>query len=137
MERLFTYGTLMAAEVIEAVLGYPAGPATAAELPDFGCYRVRDRPFPAILAETGGVTSGCVYRNLTATALRQLDQYEGDLYYRRRVCVQLCDGRSLEAWTYVLHPSHSTLLSSEPWEYRHFVEHQLDGMLKSLRGVRR
>lgn len=134
MDRLFTYGTLMVPEVIEAVLGRPVGRATSAKLPDYGCYRVRDCQYPAILAEAGCVTTGCVYRDLSPTSLKQLDRYEGDLYDRRLVCVQLLDGGSLEVWTYVLHTRHQRLLTQDPWDLDDFVERRLDRFLRILRG---
>lgn len=134
MDRLFTYGTLMVPEVIETVIGRPAGPALVAELPDFGCYRVRNRQFPAILAETGQQTRGCLYRGIDSPALERLDHYEGSLYRRHRVRVLLQDGHSIEAWTYVCHPRSRDWLTRETWQLEQFIERHL---ALFMRGVSR
>ncbi|WP_188860944.1 gamma-glutamylcyclotransferase family protein [Marinobacterium nitratireducens] len=137
MEKLFTYGTLMVPDVIELVLGRRAGDTARAALPDYGCYRVHERQFPAILAERGHITHGCVYLDLTPAELQRLDGYEGELYDRRRVHVQLPDGATLDVWTYVLRRQYRRLLSPEGWDFEHFVEHQLEFFLHRLRGGNR
>ncbi|NVK44277.1 MAG: gamma-glutamylcyclotransferase [Oceanospirillaceae bacterium] len=134
MDRLFTYGTLMIPEVIDTVLGRPAGCASHAELPDYACFRVRNCQFPAILAASGHATHGRLYQDIAPTAFQRLDLYEGALYQRCRVCVRLDDGRSLDAWTYVLHGRYRAQLTRESWDYEYFVSRQLEGFLKRLRG---
>jgi gamma-glutamylcyclotransferase (GGCT)/AIG2-like uncharacterized protein YtfP len=129
MNRLFTYGTLMVPEVIETVIGRPVGGSLHATLKEYGCYQVRDKAFPAIVPDAGQQTRGLLYAAIDQNALQRLDHYEGSLYLRCRVNVQLPDETILDAWTYVFTPMARAQLTDQPWKLDDFVERQLQQFL--------
>src|SRR3954470_393084 len=108
---LFAYGTLQLPEILEAVV---AGrwQGTPALLQGYARYRLRGKPYPAIVPEPGGNVAGLVYPGVGAAELEQLDRYEGDLYERHTLGVR-AGGAALRALTYVLRAQHRALLSNE------------------------
>nr|WP_067298696.1 gamma-glutamylcyclotransferase family protein [Marinobacterium profundum] len=129
MNRLFTYGTLMVPEVIETVIGRPAGESLSATLKEYVCYQVRGKAFPAIVPDSGQQTLGRLYQAIDQDALERLDFYEGSLYLRCQVKVQMPDGTKLDAWTYVFTPEACVQLTDQPWQLDYFVERQLTQFL--------
>ena len=132
---LFAYGTLQLPEVLQAVLGlrWQGAPAL---LPGYARYRVRGKPYPAIVPEPGGNVAGLVYSGVGATELEQLDHYEGELYERRTLSVR-AGGATLAAVTYVLGDQHRALLSNESWELGAFEREHLHDYLRSISLTRR
>jgi len=125
--RLFTYGTLCAPEVMEAVAGrlFQASPA---RLPDHAVYRVRGADYPGLLPRPGARTEGLLWEGLDGAALGRLDRYEGDLYVRQQVRILTGRGARL-VWTYQVRPGRRGLLSGEPWDYAQFRERRLPRLL--------
>ncbi len=101
--RLFCYGTLMVPDVWRRVAGRPR-PGRPARLPGHALCRVAGTPWPAIVARPGAVTGGLLREHVTAAQLRRLDAWEGGLYRRVRVRVDVGPDRRLPAWTYIIHP---------------------------------
>ena len=115
-ERLFVYGTLRAgAHPMHDVL------AAAAEL--LGPGRCRGRLvdlgwYPGLVPTTDERwVVGELWLLLRPTVLGHLDTYEGDEYERRMISVQLADGTSVPAWSYVLKeaPDHGRTIDSGDW----------------------
>ena len=132
LDRLFCYGTLEFPVLMHSVSGrhYPAVPA---QLPGYGCYRVRGEVFPGVLLEPGASTSGTLYSGLGPAQLRMLDRYESPLYRRRRVRVYDDRGRDCVAWVYVVAVRERRRLSAEPWDREAFATHHLTDYLRALR----
>jgi len=131
-DRLFTYGTLCAPEVMETAAGRRFG-AIPARLPDHGAYRVRGADYPGLLPRPGSQVEGLLWQGLDGAAFARLDRYEGELYVRRRVRVLTERGARI-AWTYLVRPARRGQLSEEPWDYAEFRERRLARLLERPRG---
>lgn len=130
--NVFAYGTLLFAEVMEAVAGarYPSEDAV---LGGYRRFRVRERAYPGVVAAAGAETVGRLYRGLTLTALERLDHFEGDLYERRRLPVHRADGSATEAFVYVIPEARRDALTEEPWDVAAFARQHLDRYLAAGR----
>ena len=123
--HVFTYGTLMFADVVEALLGrrFESRPA---RLPDFARLCVRGRVYPGIVARAGATTDGVLYEGLDGAALARLDEFEGELYERRTVVVLASSsiGTATDdqqrAEVYVVASGKEHLLAEEPWDAEQF-----------------
>ena len=130
--NVFAYGTLIFAEVMEAVAGarYPSEDAV---LEGYRRFRVRDRAYPGVVEAEGAETAGRLYRGLTLTALERLDHFEGDLYERRRLPIRRADGSTTQAFVYVIPETRRDALTDEPWDVAAFARHHLDRYLAAGR----
>ena len=122
--HLFTYGTLTIPEVFLKVTGTTFNQAPAV-LEGFDCYRLKDQLYPGIIPKPGCVTKGIVYFHLDPDTIKKLDQFEGDLYNRKKVSVYTDDQGKTGAVTYVLKPGAENYLSSERWSKEAFEQHYL------------
>lgn len=132
---LFAYGTLQLPDVLHAVVGqrWPGEPAL---LVGYGRYRLRGKPYPAIVAEPAGNVAGLLYGGVGTEELALLDSYEGELYERRTVTVRV-GGATHSALVYVLGEQHRSLLSSEAWELGAFEREHLAEYLQRIALTRR
>lgn len=129
---LFVYGTLMVPSVMHAVCGY-AGRGVAAVLPDFRRRLVRGEVYPAIRPCAGDRVTGLLYPAVSDTQLRRLDAFEGDLYRREGVKVELAK-QLVAAQTYVICAAHSDLLSDQAWTVQTFIRQGLDQFMRGYPG---
>ncbi len=132
LDRVFTYGTLAFAEVMEAVAGraFASEPAT---LEGFVRLCVRGVVYPGVRARPGAAVDGVLYRGLDAAALARLDRFEGALYERRRLAVRLERGASCDAWVYVVPEALAHRLADEPWDPERFRREHLPAYLAHCR----
>jgi gamma-glutamylcyclotransferase (GGCT)/AIG2-like uncharacterized protein YtfP len=132
---LFAYGTLQLMEVLHAVVGqrWQGQPAL---LVGYARYRVRGKPYPAIVAEPMAQVPGLLYRGVAAEELAWLDTYEGELYERRTVDVQV-GAAAHPAVVYVLGEQHRSLLSKDAWELAEFEREHLAEYLQRIAVTRR
>ncbi|MFT4563391.1 MAG: gamma-glutamylcyclotransferase (GGCT)/AIG2-like uncharacterized protein YtfP [Gammaproteobacteria bacterium] len=117
---LFAYGTLLAPELLAAVLGIAApigGPAT---LRNYACYRVRRTAYPAIVQRKESDTHGQVFAGIDPGLWVRLDRYESSLYKRETVTLELANREFLEAQTYVLSNDSHARLTNESWDLEGF-----------------
>lgn len=135
VERVFTYGTLAFAEVMEAVAGR-ASASEPATLDGFVRLRVRGAVYPGVRARAGATVDGVLYRGLDAAALARLDRFEGALYERRRLAVRLARGGACEAWVYVVPDALAHRLADEPWDPERFRREHLPAYVAHCRGGR-
>lgn len=119
--NIFVYGTLMDQEIMRHASG-SAPMGEKAVLADFGRYRVRDAQYPGIRREQGGQVVGLLYRNVEPDAVHRLDIFEGDLYSRTDIVVQL-EGRNEahQAMTYVVKDKYAHTLSTQEWDFEEFL----------------
>jgi len=103
MKNLFAYGTLMCKDIMEEISGCRLTSASGILR---GCRRrsVKGEPYPALVLAGGGFVEGVVYRNLPLSAWERLDRFEGEMYIRQPVRVELKDGTVLPAETYCSAP---------------------------------
>ncbi len=120
MKDLFAYGTLMSEDIMGMVTGRRF-PATPGILRGFRRNRLRGEEYPGIIPSPGDEVAGVVYRDLTEDDWKRLDLFEGEMYARSTVTVELQDGANRQAQTYVLKPEFENRLSSEPWTFDEFL----------------
>src|SRR3974377_1337130 len=96
---LFAYGTLMSEDILRAATGsrFPAAPGV---LRGFRRNRIRGEVYPGIIPRPEERAAGIVYSNLTEDDWRRLDLFEGEMYVRSAVIVQMGDGTVRQAQTY-------------------------------------
>ena len=128
--HLYTYGKLQLPQIMSHIVGRPAI-GRPARLSGFARFRIRDRVYPAIVESPGVEIDGVVYEGLAADELVRLDDYEGPIYERRAVAIEVA-GATLAACTYVLRPEHAARLSSEPWDLARFEREHLAGYLARI-----
>ena len=90
--HVFTYGTLMFAEVWKAVVGrkFETIQGTAA---GYAIYRVRGTVYPAMTtASETSIVPGLVYLDVDAESIARLDRFEGPHYERLEIAIDCADG---------------------------------------------
>lgn len=83
---------------------------------------VIDHAFPALIESTGEQLWGVLYREVSEDGWLRLDRFEGAMYARRTVQVQLVSGEMLNAVTYVVEDAYREMVSTELWDYEHFLD---------------
>eukprot|EP00250_Pteridium_aquilinum_P013396 c21315_g1_i2 orf=273-719(-) len=101
VHNVFVYGTLLANEVVSALL-QRIPPSSAAFLPDFHRYSIKGRVYPAILPANGDKVLGKVLFGLNDQELKLFDDFE-DVEYRRQIVepVLLEDSSKVQSHAYV------------------------------------
>ncbi len=94
--RLFFFGTLLDAELRQAVIGR-ALPAEPAVVRGFRRVVVAGRGYPMLVAAAGGRVDGIVVGGLDPEAIRRLHAYEGGEYALRPIRVRTGAGPVLPA----------------------------------------
>ena len=119
--HVFTYGTLMCADIMRAACGgLPA--ASTARLDGFSRHPVAGEEYPGIRRAPGASVKGVLYHDASAAQLARLDAFEGSQYVRQSVAISLDDGRRLNAQTYVFADEQLHLLQPGDWNYTAFLE---------------
>jgi gamma-glutamylcyclotransferase (GGCT)/AIG2-like uncharacterized protein YtfP len=120
MGNLFVYGTLMCDDIMEEVSGFrpPSVPGT---LKGYSRWSVKSEKYPAVMPDENGSVEGVVYLNVPNSAWDRLDRFEGEMYARQIVEVQLNDGASLRAQTYVVKPNFLDHLDQTDWDFADFL----------------
>lgn len=121
MQTLFAYGTLMCAAIMTEVSGL-APAQVAGRLRGYSRRAVRGEWYPGLVPEQGGLVEGVVYRGIPAPVWKRLDRFEGRMYARETVAIELADGSKTDAWTYVFRPQFRRRLSANDWDYLTFLE---------------
>ena len=117
----FAYGTLMCEDIMLAVTGHRFS-RTPGVLRDYRRRAVKGEAYPGIIPERGRVVEGIVYRDVPDNAWAFLDAFEGEMYQRRIVGVNLADKTFIEAYTYVVRPDFESRLDSSEWDFEKFLQ---------------
>lgn len=118
--HLFAYGSLMVPEIMRAVSGDDF-PSARALLGEFRRGRVQGEDFPGILPCPAESVSGVLYHDLSDRAWQRLDRFEGALYRRQAVVVDIVGRGLVSAETYVIAPAYAQLLTKEEWQFEAFL----------------
>jgi gamma-glutamylcyclotransferase (GGCT)/AIG2-like uncharacterized protein YtfP len=132
---LFAYGTLQIPEILVQLLGRVV-PAQPALLLGYRCFRVSEKPYPAIIAQPGASVPGLLHSGLSEVELTLLDEYEGELYERRLVELQTAAG-AVPGFAYILRAAHREQLSGEEWDLAGFRRDHLAHYLEDVARTRR
>ncbi|TVU07711.1 hypothetical protein EJB05_41077 [Eragrostis curvula] len=128
---VFVYGSLMAEEVVRAILKRvpPAAPAT---LPNYHRFSIKERIYPAILPVENKKVAGKVITGVTDHELRILDAFEDVEYTRTRVEISLTDSSETMADTYVWSDAEDPNLYGE-WDFEEWKKlHMKDFLAMTL-----
>lgn len=136
MATIFTYGSLMCADIMSRVSGMPVS-GEVASLDGFRRFAVADEDYPGIVACAGRRVEGQLYAGLSEAALRRLDTFEGTYYLRMPVQIKDVNGRRRNAETYVIRPQYQHLLTDRDWDFDHFVRHDKARFMASYVGYER
>ncbi len=135
MNHLFAYGTLMCADIMEDVSrSRPASiPAT---LNGFSRRAVQGEHYPGVIPDPDGQVEGVVYRSVPPTAWERLDRFEGAMYARQTVQVELVDGAELPADVYVVRPEFLNRLERVDWDLADFIRSRKSNFRRTYQGFR-
>ena len=134
-ENVFTYGTLMFTEVMEAVTGrrFPSEEAT---LRGYSRYGLRDLVYPGIVKDTEGMTDGMMYRDVDALSLKYLHAFEDELYRCERHPV-VVEQRMEPALVYVVKTKWAKkVINPIPWSPNDFWREHQDAYIASCMAFR-
>jgi gamma-glutamylcyclotransferase (GGCT)/AIG2-like uncharacterized protein YtfP len=133
--NLFAYGSLMCQDIMAAVSGFCAAgvPGTAR---GYRRRSVKGETYPAMVADASCDTGGVVYRDLPDAAWERLDRFEGDLYARLDVAVELEDGGTVPAEAYIVRPEHVDCLEASGWDFDVFLREGKARFLREYKGFR-
>ena len=132
--NLFTYGALMFPDIIQtlaqrAVRGEPAS------LNGYASFTVKDECFPALVPFPDSHTSGQLYRDLDESVMTRLDEFEGDLFVRTEVTVEIGTDNWVDAVTFVIAEDSYEELSTLEWDELDFRENYLADWVKEARSL--
>ena len=136
MTHLFTYGTLEIPEVMEAVTCKSLASAEA-WAKGFTKFLLKGRIYPGMTALPGATCSGRVYYHIDRRTLEILDAFEDEVYIRERIEVEVQEGRSLEAYAYLIPPHYRDCLTSILWQPDEFRSKHLVHYLETCKTFHR
>ncbi len=128
--NLFSYGTLMWPEVLEAVIGRRLE-GVAASLSGYVRLRVRGEHYPAVVPSARDEVEGVLYQNLNTDDFRHLDRFEGREY--DRTVVRIGD---VDAQVYVLAGPWYHLAEQRPWYAEEMRPEHLAAFCREYKGWR-
>ena len=98
--------------------------------------RVKDAHYPALVPDAESRVEGVVYRDVPESAWARLDRFEGEMYSRESVQVELADGSAVAAATYVVHGDFTSCLDETEWDFTAFLDSDEESFCKSYEGYR-
>lgn len=120
MRNLFVYGTLMCEDIMQDVAGcLPV--RLPGKLSGYERRAVKGEQYPGLVPGAAGRVDGLVYRDVPGFAWARLDSFEGDMYRRQPVLVELTDGTTLTAETYVVRARFVSRLAYAEWNFSEFL----------------
>lgn len=135
MQNLFAYGTLMCEDIMREVSGVSLS-SVPGTLKGFRRHSVKGEPYPALAPDAEGRVDGLVYRHVPDSAWIRLDRFEGEMYARRIVQVELKDGSILPAATYVTVPEFLDRLDRSGWDFADFLRNGKTSFRRGYGGYR-
>jgi len=133
MKNLFAYGTLMCESIMYEVSGLYL-PNEPGILRGYGRRAVTGERYPAIVPDKDAIVQGIIYRNVSVSAWDRLDRFEGEMYEKHFVTVELKDQTTLSAETYVIHPAYLNYLDQSDWDFDDFIRNGKESFQKHYKG---
>ena len=116
---LFVYGSLMAPDIMRRASGH-TGEAVPARLDGYFRGTIVDETYPGIVEAVGESVVGLLYPDLGHSAIRRLDEFEGEIYERLAVNVEVAGG-IVVTQAYVVRSEFRHLLTPAPWTFDAFM----------------
>ena len=136
MRNLFAYGTLMCGDIMREVAGcLPA--SLPGVLQGYRRRTVRGEHYPGLVPGGASRVDGVLYRAVPGFAWARLDDFEGDMYLRHSVRIELPDGATLSAETYLVRPQFLARLGHDEWSYAEFLRSGKEQFCDRYRGYAR
>jgi gamma-glutamylcyclotransferase (GGCT)/AIG2-like uncharacterized protein YtfP len=132
MQHLFAYGSLMCEDIMLEASGY-APSSRPATLKEYRRYTIKGERYPGIAPFAGSTVEGIVYLDVPESAWVRLDKFEGDLYMRKSVYIEV-NKEFLPAATYVVKPEFYDFLDDVEWSFSDFLRNTKADFLKSYKG---
>ena len=132
MDNLFAYGTLMCDDIMQEISGHQLS-CVPGVLNGYARRCVKGECYPAVVPGKKGRVKGIVYLNVPDTAWERLDRFEGEMYARQIVLIELCDGTTLPAVTYVLLPKFLDQLDHYDWDFAGFCCNGKTGFMHQMK----
>ena len=121
IDSLFTYGSLMCADIMALVAGSELQ-CTPAVLPGYRRFQVRDEHYPGVMADKAGVVPGMVYHHISTAGWSRLDRFEGAMYDRLPVTVRYDDSSASLVYCYVFRAEFHHRMTTVEWDFSRFLE---------------
>mmetsp|Transcript_27564 Transcript_27564/g.38055 ORF Transcript_27564/g.38055 Transcript_27564/m.38055 type:complete len:150 (-) Transcript_27564:190-639(-) len=115
---VFVYGSLLAPEVLQVLLGRKPQSKTAV-LSGYQRFAIKGRPYPAIVKAVDCCVYGQVFDCLTVSERKVFDLFEGDAYNLTPVQVKLEENGETAAAQVYVYVEHTQDLCGE-WDYESF-----------------
>ncbi len=135
MAHLFAYGTLMCDDIMAEIAGSHHSPVFAT-LRGYRRMRVKGEHYPALVPDEEGHVDGVVYLDVSATAWDRLDRFEGEMYSRKIVEIELNDGHAVLSETYVARAEFMDYLVDAEWDFAEFLRKNKASFRRSYKGYR-
>ena len=117
---------------MEAVAGRSLASAEA-WAKGFAKFLFKGRIYPGMTAVPGAICSGRVYYPIDRRTLKILDAFEDEVYTRERIEVEVQEGRSLQAYAYLIPLQYRDCLTSTPWQPDEFMTKHLVHYLEACK----
>jgi gamma-glutamylcyclotransferase (GGCT)/AIG2-like uncharacterized protein YtfP len=133
MDALFAYGTLMCEDIMLEVAGLfcPSAPAT---LTGYQRLCVKGQDYPALVPNAAECVAGVVYYDVPTKAWERLDRFEGEMYTRQSVSIELNAEEKAFALAYVTRPECLGRLETRAWSVETFLDEGKDRFVRSYMG---
>jgi gamma-glutamylcyclotransferase (GGCT)/AIG2-like uncharacterized protein YtfP len=103
----------------------------AATLTGYQRFKFIDRTFPGIIKNKSRSIDGMLYKNIDEQTLEQLDHFEGDMYERYSLDVQV-DDQIKKVFVYVVKDEYKSCLSNKEWDLEEFKRKYLKMYLRDI-----
>ena len=134
MNHLFAYGTLMCQDIMREVAGCSRAHAPGT-LHGFRRKSVRGEAYPGIRPDATGKVDGVVYFDVPDWAWQRLDRFEGPMYRRRLLEVELGEA-VVAAGAYVVRTEFPHRLEERDWDLSEFLSKGKAIFKRSYQGYR-
>tara|TARA_B100001094_G_scaffold323917_1_gene375634 strand:- start:111 stop:503 length:393 start_codon:yes stop_codon:yes gene_type:complete len=103
-----------------------------AVLKNYSRYLVEDTCYPGITKNKGRYINGKFYSEVSQTAFKALDDFEGKLYQRIEVEI-VTEFETLRAQTFAIAPKYEDRLSNQPWSPSLFRKKHFDTFIQDIK----
>jgi gamma-glutamylcyclotransferase (GGCT)/AIG2-like uncharacterized protein YtfP len=115
---------------MQSVTGRSLDPIVAT-LTGYQRFKFIDSTFPGIIKNIASSIEGVLYKSIDEQTLGQLDYFEGDMYERYSLDVQV-DDQIEQAFVYVTKDEYKSCLSEKEWDLAEFKRKYLKLYLRDI-----
>lgn len=122
--NIFTYGSLMFPEVIEALTkqNFLFEDITLANFERCG---IIGKQYPGLYEKVGSSVDVRLWFDIDKESLQMLNRFEDSIYERRVINAKCVYRGSVDAIIYVIPPNNEYMLTYEPWDINYFKNKHL------------